>query len=172
MRLPPVFPFRYKGESEPYRVQFTVPRADDVPASVTPVRVTDQPVVQGSGDAAQAVEFEANYSAPVNGTFNLAADAQWTRKHAGDVDVQWQCKLQGGGWTNLPDDFFAKDGKGKPIAGQVWSDDRTAARLHATLNAAAELDGARSGCCCPRRPRPSTRQASSRRRIWTCSAPR
>lgn len=134
---------RYQGESEPYRVQFTVPRADDVPASVTPVRVTDQPVVQGSGDAAQAVEFEANYSAPVNGTFNLAADAQWTRKHAGDVDVQWQCKLQGGGWTNLPDDFFAKDGKGKPIAGQVWSDDRTAARLHATLNAAAELDGAR-----------------------------
>lgn len=134
---------RYQGESEPYRVQFTVPRADDVPASVTPVRVTDQPVVQGSGDAAQAVEFEANYSAPVNGTFNLAADAQWTRKHAGDVDVQWQCKLQGGGWTNLPDDFFAKDGKGKSIAGQVWSDDRTAARLHATLNAAAELDGAR-----------------------------
>lgn len=133
---------RYQGESEPYRVQSTVPRADDVPARHAGAR-DDQ---RGAGQqATRRRRSSSRPPAPVNGTFNLAAgrcgraSTRARRRRGRAVAVQ----AARGGWTNLPDDFFAKDGKGKPIAGQVWSDDRTAARLHATLNAAAELDGAR-----------------------------
>ncbi len=132
-------PRYYQGESEPYRVPFVVPYADKVAASITAAQVSSEPVVDGG----KAVDFNADYSVPVNGTFNLAADASWAQPVSYEVAGQWQYRLESGRWVDVPDDYFAKDADGNPIRGMVWTDDRKQARLYASLDAKAALDTAR-----------------------------
>ena len=131
---------RYTGESEPYRVPFVVPYADSVAASITAVQVTEEPVVQNG----KALDFDTDYNVLVNGTFNLASDVQYTQAQTDgrEVSAQWQYCIGSSGWTDVPDELFAQDEKGKPVRGIAWSDDRKSARLYATLNAQAKLDEA------------------------------
>lgn len=130
---------RYRGESEPYRVSFTVPYADSVAASITPVKVTEQPVVQDG----KAVDFKTDYQVSVNAPFNLVSDVQYASPQPDNREVaaQWQYSL-GHGWVDVPDEYFVKDGNGNPVVGMAWNDDRTSARVYASLNANATLNQA------------------------------
>ncbi|RDB63950.1 hypothetical protein C1878_03955 [Gordonibacter sp. 28C] len=124
----------YEGESEPYRVEFTVPYSDSVVTDITSAQVTKDPVVKDGNP----VDFNADYSVPLEGTFNVVADAQWAQPVTRGVTAQWQYKPSGGSWTDVPDEYYAEDG-----SGMTWNGDKTAARMHASLNAKAALNGAR-----------------------------
>lgn len=124
----------YRGESEPYRVEFTVPYSDSVVTDITSAQVTKNPVVKDGNP----VDFNADYSMTLGETFNVVADAQWAQPVTRGVTAQWQYKPSGGSWTDVPDEYYAKDG-----SGMTWNSDKTAVRMHASLNAKAALNGAR-----------------------------
>lgn len=130
----------YKGESEPYRVPFTVPYADSIPAEIGSTWVTEKPVVIDG----RPVNFSSDYNVNVNAPFNLAADVEYKHAQPDDHQVfaQWQYST-GNGWVDVPDEYFVKDEQGNPIRGVAWKDDRKEARAYATLNAKITLNKAR-----------------------------
>ena len=130
----------YKGESEPYRIPFTVPYADSIPVSIEKVLVTEEPVV-ANGAARHWLTYDSSVN--INAPFNLSSDVEYQYKQPADhqVSAQWQYST-GKGWVDVPDELFAKDGQGIPIRGVVWESDRKEARVYATLNAEAKLNGA------------------------------
>ena len=130
----------YKGESEPYRVPFTVPYADSIPAEIGRVLVTEEPVVE-NGVVLHWPSSDSNVN--VNAPFNLASNVKYQHAQPDDRQVfaQWQYST-GNGWIDVPDELFAKDEQGNPIRGVAWKSDRKEARAYATLNAEAKLNGA------------------------------
>lgn len=132
----------YQGESEPYRVPFVVPYADNVAASITPVQVTDEPVVKDTDNGKKKpVNFHQNYDAFTNETINLAADVEFAQPLDRDPVVLWDYYKDG--WSQVPDEYFVKDDAGNPIKGVAWNDDLTSARLYAAVRADMKFDDAR-----------------------------
>lgn len=131
----------YKGESEPYRVPFTVPYADSIPAEIGRVLVTEEPVVE-NGVVLHWPSSDSNVN--VNAPFNLASNVKYQHAQPDDRQVfaQWQYYVGKSGWIDVPDELFAKDEQGNPIRGVAWKSDRKEARAYATLNAEAKLNGA------------------------------
>lgn len=137
----------YDGESEPYRIPFTVPYADSIPAEIGRVLVTEEPLVKdGVVLHWPASDTHVNVNAP----FNLGSNVEYERSQPDDRQVfaQWQyyigedlAGLPDDLWIDVPEDMFAKDEQGNPIRGVAWKD-RKEARAYATLNAEAKLNGA------------------------------